>query len=608
MAKTRTLTMDEIVRQLREKHPDLGEASLHAIAKRRYVSKNNERRARQLKNLELGRGPAKNRKPQTTPIKGKAASVAQQVAAWNIIEFATRKDGLGLTLHPAQEVLLRALYGLHLNSAQRALLAQLCDGNANPPKGQVVEAIWALGARSGKSFMAAIVAIYEATRDKWRAFLRPGEVGYIVIVATRLEQARAIIQRNAAQMILNSPLACLLDGEPLATEISFVNGMKILSLPANSTAGRGLPICCLIFDEIAHFAVEGAKADADIYASLRPRLAQFAAAGAKTIMISTPAAKQGTFWHNFKDGFSVPGRLTAQCATTMMNPTIPQSFVDSERRRDPDNCAREFDAQFAERTAAYLPSDRIAEAMTLPGDLPPAGHRYFAGIDQSGLSGRDRFAMTIAHKEIDGSVVVDAVRSWATSDADEVMTGVAALAKRYSVRSVLIDRYAGGWVRSALEKIGLWVDVRDQLPVVYSNLKSLLVSARLRLPENAELREGLEGTRAFYGRNNSLSVAHERSSGAGHGDLADATATAVWACSRETADSVLFCDGVFAGVGVFAQGRARTLYKSGRLIEETTNGQREFQLDPVALARVMDYPDEMRETALEVLIRGARFN
>lgn len=88
-----------------------------------------------------------------------------------------------------------------------------------------------------------------------------------------------------------------------------------------------------------------------------------------------------------------------------------------------------------------------------------------------------------------------------------------------------VDRYAGNWIKSALIKIGLFSEVRDSLPTVYSNFKRLLIAQKIELPDNKELRDGLTNTQAYYGKNNSLSIAHDRTS-TGH-DMADATVTAV---------------------------------------------------------------------------------
>jgi len=97
---------------------------------------------------------------------------------------------------------------------------------------------------------------------------------------------------------------------------------------------------------------------------------------------------------------------------------------------------------------------------------------------------------------------------------------------------VSIDRYAKGWVSQALNKLGLQVEIRPSLPEIYTNLKSLLIAQKVRLPDVPDLRKALQNTQAFYGRNNALSIAHQRSA-SGHSDLADACASSIWVVSSE---------------------------------------------------------------------------
>lgn len=140
------------------------------------------------------------------------------------------------------------------------------------------------------------------------------------------------------------------------------------------------------------------------------------------------------------------------------------------------------------------------------------------------------------------------------------------------------------------------------------NLKSQLIAGRLRLPVNPELREGLASTQAFYGRNNSLSIAHERSALAGHGDLADAVATAVWAASKGEQDGLVRVGAPFAGVGIFGSGDAFDLHRSGLVVERHGTKTREFHVDPEMLDRVLTkYPPGEREEALRLLVNRARF-
>lgn len=499
-----------------------------------YRAKSPEARARQLAGLVQGRGKRRKWKPEQKPIvpQLKKKLSREDLQGLNIVQVAEDVLGLKFDERPAQRAILKAMYGLALTGEELELYRQLTGNEiefeAHREKG---DAVWAIGARAGKSTLASVIAVFEATRNKWKQYLQDGETGYAVIIGTRQQQAADIIGANCARLLEGSRIAHWVK-ESWSTTLMLSNGMCIASYPCNSTAARGLPIFLLIFDEIAHFRTEGIKADETIYSGLRPRQAQFP--GAKCLKISTPAAKQGLFWDEFRQGFQVPGRLTIQAPTRTVNPLIPQSFIDSEYARDPDNAQREFGAQFAETVNAYLPFDKLDACFTLAGDLlPDHQHRYFAGIDQSGLAGRDRFAFSIAHR--DGEIVmVDCTRAWDTTDADMILGEIKHLAHEYGLDSVMIDRYGAGWVQQALEKIGLAVQVRDALPAVYQNFKTLVLANAVRLPDDKPLRDGLSRTQAYYGRNNTLSISHERSI-AGHADLADAVVTAVWVASSRQA-------------------------------------------------------------------------
>jgi len=110
-----------------------------------------------------------------------------------------------------------------------------------------------------------------------------------------------------------------------------------------------------------------------------------------------------------------------------------------------------------------------------------------------------------------------------------ILTKIKKLKDTYHLTRYFIDRYGAGWVKGTLQKLGLVVHTRELLPVIYSNFKSLLLAGKLILPDNREFKAGLVNTQAYYGRGNTLSIAHPRDR-FGHGDLADATVTAVFAC------------------------------------------------------------------------------
>lgn len=495
-----------------------------------YLGRTPEARARTLANLELGRKSGVKR-PNIATLKQK-----KDLQKVNIIQFANDILMVSFKERPAQEVVLRCLYGLPLNDEQLAIY-KLLTGNTDEFEAGInkTEGNFDIGARGGKSYITAIVALYEATRDKWKQYLTQGETGYAVIIATRQKQAEDIIQKACSRMLEGSEIAWMMKSFPLKASLDLTNGMTIASFPCNSTAARGLPIFLLIFDEIAWYRTEGVKADYAIFNALNPRRAQFP--GAKCLKITTPAGKQGLFWEEFDEGFKVRGRLTVKAHTRLVNPVIPQEFIDKEYKRDPDNAAMEFGAEFAETVAGFFASciDQLKACFSEPVEDMPyrLDYDYYSAIDQSGLAGRDKFGYAIAHK--DGRfnrIVVDCVREWDTKNADVILEEIRQLNGIYHCREITKDSYAGGWVTNALEKRGLTVYDSERLPVVYTNLKTLVLAQRLAMPDHPNLRGSLLKTQAFYSKSNNLTIGHERTQ-EGHGDLANAVARAVYEASRQ---------------------------------------------------------------------------
>ena len=475
-------------------------------------------------NLKRGKDPG------TLPAIIKKAKKLQDIS---IIEFATGENWLGLSFkeRPAQEVILRAMYGLPLDEEQLKIFKILTKGKIKYKPGIIrFEMIACLGARSGKSFLVSIVALYEATRDQWKKFVSKRESPYIVIIATRQKQAEAIIGANCARMLENSPVLKNMIKESFKTELTLTNGVKILSLPCNSTAGRGLPIAILIFDEIAFYRLEGVKADSLIFDSLRPRQAQFP--DCKMLMISTAGSKQGLFFNFFNEGFKIQDRLTIQGETKFLNPLIPVKFLEKEKARDIDNYLREFKGIFSEKLEAFFSWELMQKPFVLAGDLPyNSEYIYYLALDQSGLSGRDRFALAISHKEGD-SVIVDIVRSWQTKDLDIILDEIKTLAGTFCISEAIIDRYSKGYVEASFKKISLEVKIRPSLADVYVNLKSKMIQDKLKLPDRPDLRAGLRNTIAIYNKSNQLTIIHERGP-EGHSDSLDACASAVFEASQE---------------------------------------------------------------------------
>ena len=115
-----------------------------------YTSRDPNKRARQLANLKYSRVKLKKSKG-----KGKA-----KIQGLDIVEFATDILGVSFGERPAQEVVLRSLYGLPLSPEQLDIYRQLTSNEQEfEPGTEKTEGVWAVGARGGKSFLSSIVAL-----------------------------------------------------------------------------------------------------------------------------------------------------------------------------------------------------------------------------------------------------------------------------------------------------------------------------------------------------------------------------------------------------------------------------------------------------------------
>ncbi|MBA7516557.1 hypothetical protein ES705_08605 [subsurface metagenome] len=459
----------------------------------------------------------------------------------DIIEFAENPAVLGLSFakRPVQKIILKALYGKNLNEKELKIFNTLTKGKGKYKPGmEKTEAVMCLGARAGKSFLVSICALYEATvgwlNKPWKETLSPGEFVYVCIIATKELQARQIIQTNCLRMLRRSPMLKGFIKKSTDLEITLRNYVKIISGPCNSTALRGLPIAVLILDEIAFYRIEGPRADEAIFNSLRPRQAQFIEG--KLFLISTAGSKQGLFFNFFDEGFRIEDRLTIQANTRFVNPEIPQKFLDKERVRDIDNYMREFEGIFSEKLESFFPFELIERPFILAGDLKyKSGNNYYLGFDQSGLSGRDRFSLSIGHSEKE-TVLIDVVRSWTTKDLESILKDIEKLKNEYHISTCLVDKYAKGWVENAFKRINLAIEIRPGLAEVYVVMKSLILKDKLNLPDRPDLRNGMKNTLAIYNKSNQLSIYHERGE-FGHADELDSCCSAIYAVSKKLGGS-----------------------------------------------------------------------
>lgn len=306
----------------------------------------------------------------------------------SVIDFATRPELLNLKLYPKQKEVLEAFW-----------------------EGDYSSGVWCLGRRSGKTTMAAVCIIYAAVMyaEIFKQKVRENEDFYLLFLANSKDQA--VIAMSMVQQLLKGSelLRKLIKGKPSSTCISLKNGAVFKVLPANSRTTRGLACAFAIFDEAGHFLDTNGNAAGDsLYAAISPATAQFGEYG-KILMLSSPWAKQGIFWDLYQMAIA-PGNeriYLANYPTWEMNPTIPASFYEQERKLKPDLFRVEYGAEFLANAAGYLDSETVERAINKErGNLSAQAKyrgKYILSLDPA-LHG-DSYVAVIAHWEKDKLVV-----------------------------------------------------------------------------------------------------------------------------------------------------------------------------------------------------------
>jgi hypothetical protein len=388
-------------------------------------------------------------------------------------------------------VFLRVLFGLGLDDAGLATFRE-CTGRTAPRPGGYLEATLVVGRRGGKSLVLALIAAFLAAFYDWSSYLTGGERGTIMIIATDRRQASTIFKYLRG--MLGIPLLAGMIQRETSDTIDLSNSITIEIQTANFRTIRGRTVVAALADELAFWmGDDSANPDSEIIGALRPAMATVP--GALMLKASSPYSRRGVLWNDHRKHFGNDDSLTLvwQASTRTMNPSVPQSFIDSAAEDDPSAAAAEYGAQFRSDVESFISREAI-QAVTSIGVFERShisGQRYYAFNDPSGGSS-DSMTLAIAHLQqinSEKTVVVDAIREVrAPFSPESVVDEFARLLKTYGITTVRGDRYAGEWPRERFRMHGIAYEVsdksksdiyRDFLPIVNSRQCDLLDHPRL---------------------------------------------------------------------------------------------------------------------------------
>ncbi|HEV2547016.1 MAG TPA: hypothetical protein VGU20_06755, partial [Stellaceae bacterium] len=382
----------------------------------------------------------------------------------------------------AWRVLLAALFALPMSEEDLALFRE-CTGRDAAPDAAIDEMWMVIGRRGGKSLILAMLGVFLAAFMDWSAYLVPGETAVVSILAADRRQARVIFRYIRAMFTH----IAVLKGEVVRDDdesIELASGIIIEISTASYRTIRGTTCIAVLGDEIAFWRTgDSANPDHEILAAVRPAMATVP--GSKLFAGSSPYAKRGELWDNYRRFYGRAGPvLVWQAPTQTMNPTVPERVIAEAYERDDVAAAAEYGAQFRSDLESYVAREVVEAAVVVDRhELPPvSGTTYVAFVDPSGGSA-DSMTLAIAHADDKGRGIVDAIRERRPPfSPDEVVAEFAALLRSYGVASVRGDRYAGEWPRERFRAHGIEYEVAEQPKSdMYRDLLPLLNSGQVEL-------------------------------------------------------------------------------------------------------------------------------
>jgi hypothetical protein len=391
----------------------------------------------------------------------------------------------------------------------------------------------------GKDSVATSIATNIAVNfDPRRSKLRPGEKAVVMLLA--VDRAQAGVAFNYIKGYFEEVPALAKLVKHIGDDSIELRNRVVIEVHTNSYRSvRGRSLLCVICDEVAFWRSEdSASPDVETAGAVQPGLARIP--GSMLILISTAHKRSGLLYQRYKEhyGKNDPDVLVVRGSTLQFNPTFDAKVIERQIASDPQLYRAEYLSEWRDDLSSFLSRDLLEAAVDV-GVLvrPPITEtRYFAFVDPSGGS-HDSFTLGIAHRDKDGSIVLDLLyERHAPFNPSEVVAEIAALLKSYGCSHLVGDKYAAKWVIEAFAKVGITYRHSDaDRSAIYLDCLPLFTSGRARLIDSPRLISqfaGLERRTFSTGRDR---VDHGR---AGGDDACNAAAGALVLAARPAVNVV----------------------------------------------------------------------
>lgn len=230
---------------------------------------------------------------------------------------------------------LRAFYGMPLSEGDVERLGRASRRSRRGLAKRFRELWVRIGRRGLKSFVAALIAVYEMVWGGHGQHLIAGELGLVAILSK--DVAGSTVVARFAKLILECLGYVVSSTRMGAVQVLQVDGfpLGIACLACTSDAPRGYPIPVCILDEFAFVNADLQSDDADvaILGAIKPAMLQFP--NSKLIVISSPLGKMGLHYDTIEAalGNDDEGRILAVVGPTWeWNTTLTEAELRVEIR------------------------------------------------------------------------------------------------------------------------------------------------------------------------------------------------------------------------------------------------------------------------------------
>ena len=404
-------------------------------------------------------------------------------------------------------VLLIAAMGERLSDEERVIFTKITDRPREPLQ-RVSEFEIVAGRRAGKTRAISTLISYLAGLCDHRDVLIRGEVGVLLCLAQTQPVATKIID-FVQEDFESSPLLRQLIVGRTANSLELKDNIRVEVRPASFRKLCGPTYIGIIADELGFWFTDDnyQNPDVEILAAATPGLLT---THGPIVMASSPYAKKGVLWDVYRQHYGPNGSpriLVAKGSTRDFNNTVPQEEIDALLEKDPARNAAEYLAEWRSDISSFVSAD-VIEAAVISGRYelqPEANTAYFGFIDPAGggAGGGDSMTLAIAHRGIDGRVVLDAVRERRPPFSPDSTVGeFAALLKTFRINTAVGDRWGGGFVSESFLSHGIRYQLAEQPKSdIYRDSLPLLNSGRIELLDLPRLIAQLCNLERRVGRN-----------------------------------------------------------------------------------------------------------